>query len=125
MHFGYCGPDIRRFTGHAHVPIRDPFDTSVSWQHRYGDAPEKYLWELKLWDELIQTMAHRKGTTFYRIEDMKLRVGETPKLWANDKKRRGKALEPRRLRVLRDWIVENGRLAFFEQFYPKFWWLNV
>jgi len=121
LHFGENDRDIETFNNQVDIPIRDPFDVAISWEARYTGLEYP---ELALWDKLIAYTTGRPQTTFHRIEDIKdIRIGEGPKHWARDKKRRKKALTMPRIVALREWIQEGARLEFFQQFYPKLWWL--
>jgi len=123
-HFGQNDPDIKLYTGMAHIPIRDPFDVSVSWQARYptdqSHAPGE---ELRRWELLMAYVKHRPHTVFHKIEDLAIKVGEGPKHWARDKKRRKDALELDRIILLRKWIQQAEPSEFFGRFYRDFWWV--
>lgn len=128
-HFGQNQPDIDRYTETAHIPIRDPFDTSVSWLQRYPSDPERSQAILqKLLDLMCAyCLMHPATVTVYRIEDIAQRHGEFqgPKHWARDRRRRKDALSIDRIRELRAWIVEQRRLEFFQHYYPEgFWWIS-
>lgn len=122
-HWGQNDADINLYEGHADVPIRDPFDITISWISRYPTEDGKGQDEIhRRLDLMIDWVRHRPDTFLHKVEDLPLRVGEGPKHWARDKKRRGKALGLDRVISLRKWVRD--RMSFYEPFYGEFWWLT-
>jgi len=121
-HWNLNDADINRYEGLAHIPVRDPFDISISWMARYPTEPEKnQKGLLTTLDKMIAYTHQRPRTQFHVIEELPLNVGKGPEHWAKLKKNRKKALKLDQVIELRRWM--GGKMAFYERFYPKgFWW---
>ena len=129
-HFAYNWPDIQRFTGQAHIPIRDPFAITISWQARYGedgvdavegmDKPQSELHrQLQMQLDYIKNY---KKCKLWRVEDLPKTEGAGPKHWARSNRNRAKAMGLPRVRDLKLWMnADPDRIAFYEEFYSLSW----
>lgn len=122
-HFVFCMPDIRQFEGHAHIPIRDPFDIAMSWEARYGDemGADEMLRDFNL---MLEWVPNHPKKTLWMIDDLPVHEGAGPKHWAKDKRNRGKAAKLDRSVALRRWYrTSEAAQTFYEKLFPKgFWW---
>lgn len=124
-HFAFCMPDIQAFTGHAHIPIRDPFDIAMSWEARYGDEDVKGSEDmLRDFDLMIEWSPGHRNKTFWMTDDLPVHTGAGPKHWAKDRRNRGKAAKLDRSVALRHWFNSNeAAQTFYAKLYPEgFWW---
>lgn len=110
---------IDAFAGTAHIPIRDPYAVSKSWQERYGGDPRRI--EFDDWDRLID-YSERPNAILYRMEDISVRIGaddppgNKPYPLSDDEFR-----QTERFAKLKEWIPD--RMPFFSRFYDEFEWL--
>lgn len=118
LHFGMNDAEIERFEGHIDIPVRDPFDVSVSWLARYPS--EDYKDQAYVNDLLDRMIAYseRPDLTYWKIEDLPRLKGRSP----GDKIGQARAEFVRtRLSALKRWIVDN--LDFYRSFNYELEWL--
>jgi len=107
-HFGQNDADIRIFTGHADIPIRNPIDIARSWDARYldeeGKGPQGMLIKFDMMFEFIDK---HHDYRLWKIEDLPVNIGKGPDKFPG---------ETPRITAMRDWLT-GDRMAFYEPFY--------
>jgi hypothetical protein len=124
-HFGMNDPDIVRYDGIVHIPLRDPFDIAMSWEARYlreqhKDGPNM----LRHFDLMLDYVVGRPQTQFWLIDKLKTHRGKGPEHWCKLKKNRDKAVQLDRSYDLFKWYRTHPTAReFYAKHFPKgFWW---
>ena len=132
-HFAGNTPDIEKFRGIAHIPIRDPFDIAMSWEARGQADLKNNGQDSKPADLLVRALTemvdydrchNAEELVYWPIDKVPRRRGKGPDFWGRRKARREEALQLVRPTAVRQWYRRSERAQeFYSQFFKKgFWW---
>lgn len=109
-HFGIHDGEIAAYRGRVHVPLRDPWEISVSWEAR-GLSVDEQIHAMELLREYVST--HK--VDLHVMEQLPNVIGEHPQHDARD--REWMARTPR-IERLREWLRSD---ELWGRFYDLGW----
>lgn len=107
-HFGIHDEEIAAYRGRVHVPMRDPWEISVSWEAR-GLSIDEQLASMGL----LRDYVSRRPVDFHVMEQLPNLIGEHPEHEARE--REWMAKTPR-IERLREWLKGDTLWARFYKF---------